>query len=187
MTVATTALGMGTPLTGLSATARMLGVDRTGPGVQRTVTTPPAINLNGAPMPRFAANLSMLFTEYPFLERFDRAAAAGFEAVEFLFPYAEDVPGIQAALKRTGLTQVLFNLPPGDFGKGERGLANNPAKQAEFREGVARGLEIASSAGLWPAELPHRHQLAGSSRGRISLRSWPRIWPTPLSRLRPRA
>ena len=98
-------------------------------------------------MPRFAANLSMLFTEYPFLERFDRAAAAGFGAVEFLFPYAEDVPGIKAALTRTGLTQVLFNLPPGDFSKGERGLANNPAKQAEFREGVARGLEIAVQLG----------------------------------------
>jgi len=96
-------------------------------------------------MPRFAANLSMLFTEYPFIERFDRAAAAGFQAVEFLFPYAEDVPGIRAALTRTGLSQVLFNLPPGDFSIGERGLANNLAKQETFREGVKRGLEIATT------------------------------------------
>jgi len=81
-------------------------------------------------MPRFAANLSMLFTEYPFLERFDRAAAAGFKAVEFLFPYAEDIDGIKAALTRNGLEQVLFNLPAGDFAAGERGLANNPARQS---------------------------------------------------------
>ena len=69
-------------------------------------------------MPRFAANLSMLFTEYPFVERFDRAAASGFEAVEFLFPYDEDIPAIRDALQRNGLTQVLFNLPAGDFAKG---------------------------------------------------------------------
>ena len=79
-------------------------------------------------MPRFAANLSMLFTEYPFLERFDRAAAAGFEAVEFLFPYGEDVAGIRDALTRNGLEQVLFNLPAGDFAAGDRGMANDPAR-----------------------------------------------------------
>lgn len=96
-------------------------------------------------MPRFAANLSMLFTEYPFLERFDRAAAAGFEAVEFLFPYSEDVPAIAAALKRNGLEQVLFNLPAGDWAAGERGIANDPARTEEFRQGVARALEIAAA------------------------------------------
>src|SRR5688572_631631 len=95
-------------------------------------------------MPRFAANLSMLFTEYPFLERFDRAAAAGFDAVEFLFPYDEDVPAIRAALRRTGLVQVLFNLPAGDFAAGDRGLANDPNRVDEFRVGVARALEIAA-------------------------------------------
>ncbi len=94
-------------------------------------------------MPRFAANLTMLFTEYPFLERFDRAAQAGFDAVEFLFPYDEDVDAIRAALKRNGLSQVLFNLPAGDFAAGERGLANDPGRVAEFRDGVARALEIA--------------------------------------------
>jgi hydroxypyruvate isomerase len=96
-------------------------------------------------VPRFAANLSVLFTEYPFVERFDRAAAAGFEAVEFLFPYAEDIAAVRAALTRNGLEQVLFNLPPGDFAAGERGIANNPDRQAEFRDGVARALEIAAT------------------------------------------
>lgn len=94
-------------------------------------------------MPRFAANLTMLFTEYPLLERFDRAAAAGFEAVEFLFPYDEDTAAIRAALDRNGLQQVLFNLPAGDFAAGERGFANDPGRVPEFREGVARALEIA--------------------------------------------
>ena len=95
-------------------------------------------------MPRFAANLTMLFTEYPFLERFDRAARAGFEAVEFLFPYDEDVDAIRDALRRNGLTQVLFNLPAGDFAGGERGIANDPERVAEFRDGVGRALEIAA-------------------------------------------
>ncbi len=94
-------------------------------------------------MPRFAANLSMLFTEYPFLERFDRAAAAGFRAVEFLFPYAEDAAAIRDALSRNGLEQVLFNLPAGNFAAGERGLANDPARVEEFRDGVECALEIA--------------------------------------------
>ncbi len=98
-------------------------------------------------MPRFAANLSMLFTEAPFPERFDWAAAAGFRGVEFLFPYAEDVPGIKDALRRNDLEQVLFNLPAGDFAAGERGLANNPARVDEFRDGVARALEIATLLG----------------------------------------
>jgi hydroxypyruvate isomerase len=94
-------------------------------------------------MPRFAANLTMLFTEYPLLERFDRAAAAGFQAVEFLFPYDEDIAAIRAALDRNGLQQVLFNLPAGNFAAGERGFANDPGRIPEFREGVARALEIA--------------------------------------------
>lgn len=95
-------------------------------------------------MPRFAANLTMLFTEYPFLERFDRAARAGFNAVEFLFPYHEDIGAISDALRRNGLTQVLFNLPAGDFAAGERGIANDPNRVGEFRDGVGRALEIAS-------------------------------------------
>lgn len=99
-------------------------------------------------MPRFAANLSMLFTEYPVIERFDRAAAAGFSAVEFLFPYNEDIAGIRAALDRNGIEHILFNLPVGDFAAGDRGMANNPAKRGEFLSGVERAIEIASTLGV---------------------------------------
>lgn len=95
-------------------------------------------------MPRFAANLTMLFTEYPFIERFDRAAEAGFTAVEFLFPYDEDIAAIEQALKRNSLTQVLFNLPAGNFAAGERGMANDPRRIDEFQDGVKRALEIAA-------------------------------------------
>src|SRR5688572_16786993 len=95
-------------------------------------------------MPRFAANLTMLFTEYPFIERFDRAAAAGLRAVEFLFPYAEDIGAVRQALARNGLELVLFNLPAGDFAAGERGFANDPTRRQEFRDGVAHALEIAA-------------------------------------------
>ncbi len=77
-------------------------------------------------MPRFAANLSMMFTEVPFLERFAAAGAAGFRAVEYLFPYDHEPAEIRAALDAAGLEQALFNLPPGDFTKGERGLAALP-------------------------------------------------------------
>jgi hydroxypyruvate isomerase len=98
-------------------------------------------------MPRFAVNLSMLFTEYPFLERFDRAAAAGFQGVEFLFPYQEDILAVRDALRRNGLTQVLFNLPAGDFAAGDRGIANDPPRAPEFRRGVERALEIAATLG----------------------------------------
>ena len=110
-------------------------------------------------MPRFAANLSMLFTEYPFIERFDRAAAAGFRAVEFLFPYAEDVPGIRAALTRNGLEQVLFNLPAGNFAAGDRGFANDPDRVQEFQDGVERALEIAAAI-----DCPQLNCLSGIKR-----------------------
>lgn len=99
-------------------------------------------------MPRFAANLSMLFTEYPVVERFDRAAAAGFKAVEFLFPYGEDVAAIRAALERNGMEQILFNLPAGDFGAGDRGLANDPARRGEFADGVEQAIELAGMLGV---------------------------------------
>lgn len=98
-------------------------------------------------MPRFAANLSMLFTEVPLLERYALAAGAGFRGVEMLFPYAEDIPAIAAELRANGLAQVLFNLPAGDFAAGERGFANNPAKVQAFRDGVERALEIAATLG----------------------------------------
>lgn len=94
-------------------------------------------------MPRFAANLTMLFTERPFLERFEAAARSGFRAVEYMFPYAEDVDGIAAALAQLRLTQVLFNLPAGDWGAGDRGIAADPGRREEFRSGVARAVDLA--------------------------------------------
>ena len=89
-------------------------------------------------MPRFAANLSMLFTEEPFLDRFKSAAQSGFTAVEFLFPYAYAAQDIRQQLDQNGLTLVLHNLPAGDWDAGERGVACDPTRVAEFRAGVAR-------------------------------------------------
>lgn len=99
-------------------------------------------------MPRFAANLTMLFTEAPLLERFTLASRAGFEAVEFLFPYDEDLVAVQAALQDNGLELILFNLPAGDFAAGERGIANDPARVDEFHDGVGKALEIAGRLGV---------------------------------------
>ena len=84
-------------------------------------------------MPRFAANLTMMFTELPFLDRFDAAARAGFEAVEFLFPYDHPAEAVAERLRRRGLASALFNLPPGDWDAGERGLAALPERHAEMR------------------------------------------------------
>jgi hydroxypyruvate isomerase len=94
-------------------------------------------------MPRLAANLSMMFNELPFLDRFAAAASAGFQGVEFLFPYEHPAVEIRKRLQGENLTLALFNLPPGDWGKGERGLASLPGRQKEFREGVKRALEYA--------------------------------------------
>ncbi len=99
-------------------------------------------------MPRFAANLSMLFTEVPFLQRFDRAAAAGFKAVEAQFPYEAPAATIRERLVANGLTMVLHNLPAGDWAAGDRGLACNPARQAEFRAGVPKAIEYATTLGV---------------------------------------
>jgi hydroxypyruvate isomerase len=107
-------------------------------------------------MPRFAANLTMLFTEVPFLERFERAARAGFEAVEFLFPYAYAAGDIKAKLQANRLQLVLHNLPPGDWDAGERGIACLPERSDEFRAGVARAIEYATALGA-----PQLNCLAG--------------------------
>lgn len=98
-------------------------------------------------MPRFAANLSMLFTELPFMERFGAAAAAGFKGVEYLFPYAFAKEDLAAELARHGLVQVLHNLPAGNWEAGERGIACHPERIAEFREGVARAIDYATALG----------------------------------------
>lgn len=98
-------------------------------------------------MPRFAANLSMLFTEHPFLERFSRAKAAGFDAVEVLFPYDEDIAGIGRELRHNALQLVLFNLPAGNFAAGDRGFANDPRRVDEFRESVRTAARVAAELG----------------------------------------
>ena len=98
-------------------------------------------------MPKFAANLTMLFTERPFLERFQAAAEAGFKGVEYLFPYDFPKEALAAALKTHGLTQVLHNLPAGDWAAGERGIAALPERVAEFRSGVDRAIEYATALG----------------------------------------
>jgi hydroxypyruvate isomerase len=107
-------------------------------------------------MPRFAANLSMMFNEVPFLDRFALAAKAGFKGVEFLFPYEHPSAEIAARLKNNGLHQVLFNAPAGDFGKGERGMAAVPGKQAAFRESIKLALEYAAVLAC-----PRLHIMAG--------------------------
>ena len=94
-------------------------------------------------MPRFAANLSMLFTELPFLDRFAAARAAGFRAVEYLFPYEYPKEELAARLRGEGLKQVLHNLPAGDWAAGDRGIACDPRRVEEFRAGVGRAIEYA--------------------------------------------
>ena len=99
-------------------------------------------------MPRFAANLSMMFNEHAFLDRFAAAADAGFTAVEFLFPYEHPPEAIAERLARHGLTQALFNLPPGDFAAGERGLAALPERFDEVKAGVETALRYAEATGV---------------------------------------
>lgn len=98
-------------------------------------------------MPRFAANLSTLFTEVPFLERFALAKSAGFSAVECQFPYSAEVADIIAALAENDLQMVLHNMPPGDWDAGERGIAILPGREDEFRAGVVRAVDYAGALG----------------------------------------
>jgi hydroxypyruvate isomerase len=107
-------------------------------------------------MPKFAANLSMMFNEVPFLDRFAAARAAGFEAVEFLFPYEHPAAEIAKRLSDNGLANVLFNAPPGDWAAGERGTASLPDRRAEFRDGIKRALEYSEALGC-----PRLHVMAG--------------------------
>jgi hydroxypyruvate isomerase len=110
-----------------------------------------------ASMPRFAANLTMLFNDLPFLERFAAAHLAGFTAVEFLFPYAYPAAQIKEQLAAHGLKQVLFNLPCGNWAAGERGLAASPDRVEEFRAGVRQALVYAQALGV-----PQLNCLAGN-------------------------
>ena len=99
-------------------------------------------------MPRFAANLTLLFNEVAFLDRFALAAQAGFEAVEFLFPYAYAAQDIRAQLDAHGLRLVLHNMPPGDWDGGDRGIACHPNRVDEFRTGVATAIRYAQVLGV---------------------------------------
>jgi hydroxypyruvate isomerase len=96
-------------------------------------------------MPKFAANLTMLFNELPFMERFEAAAWAGFNGVEYLFPYEFDKDELAGKLRQFGLTQVLHNLPAGNWAGGERGIAIMPDRVREFREGVSRAIDYAGA------------------------------------------
>ena len=107
-------------------------------------------------MPKFAANLSMLYPELEFLDRFAAAARDGFKAVEFLFPYAFEPREIAARLRDNGLQQVLFNAPPGDWDAGERGLACLPKRGQEFRAGISKALDYAEIL-----HCPRVHVMAG--------------------------
>jgi hydroxypyruvate isomerase len=99
-------------------------------------------------MPRFAANLSMMFTEVPFLDRFEAAAKAGFTAVEFLFPYEFPAREVGARLHGNGLTQALFNLPPGDWAAGEKGFAALPARFDDLKTSLQTALPYAEATGV---------------------------------------
>ena len=118
-------------------------------------------------MLRFAANLSWLFQEWPFLDRFAAAADAGFTAVEYLFPYDHPPDEIARRLARHNLKQVLFNLAPGDFAAGDRGIATFPDRRDEFRAAIATGLTYARATGT-----PRLHLMAGAASGPEALASY---------------
>lgn len=115
-------------------------------------------------MPRLAANLSTLFLDAPFLDRFERAAKAGFEAVEFQFAYVFEVEDIRARLADNGLRLMLFNMPAGDWDHGERGLAAIASRRDEFRVGVAQAVERAAELGC-----TRLHMMAGVVAERADL------------------
>ncbi len=107
-------------------------------------------------MPKFAANLSMLYNEHTFLDRFAAAAQDGFQAVEYLFPYEFEAQALRQRLQDHGLQQVLFNAPPGDWAAGERGLACLPGREAEFRAGILKAIDYAVTL-----DCPRIHVMAG--------------------------
>lgn len=107
-------------------------------------------------MPRFAANLSMMFTEHPFLDRFAAAAEAGFTAVEFLFPYDHPVDEVGKRLDDNGLTQALFNLPPGNWDAGEKGFAALPERFDDLKASLETALPYAKATGV-----KRLHMMAG--------------------------
>ena len=133
-------------------------------------------------MPRFAANLSFLFPDLPFLERFGAAAACGFKAVEYLFPYDHPPERIVELLRGNGLEQALFNMPPGDWDKGERGIAALPGREEEFAAGVGRALDYARALGC-----PRVHAMAGILPSGVSREAAERTFVANLGRAVDRA
>ena len=120
-------------------------------------------------MPRLAANLTMMYTEHPFLDRYAAAARDGFSGVEFLFPYEFAAAELKSRLEEHGLTQALFNAPPGDWEAGERGIACLPGREAEFAEGIAQALAYAKTL-----QCPRVHVMAGllpAGQGRDDVRA----------------
>ena len=107
-------------------------------------------------MPRFAANLTMMFNEVPFLDRFKAASDAGFKGVEFLFPYEHSPQEVAAKAKAAGVEIVLFNMPAGNWAAGERGITGLPGREQEFRDGVDKALAYAEQLGV-----PRLHAMAG--------------------------
>jgi hydroxypyruvate isomerase len=118
-------------------------------------------------MPKFAANLSWMFQEWPFLDRFAAAADAGFSAVECLFPYEAQPDEIARQLARHNLSQAMFNLPPGDLAKGERGLACLTGRKDEFRSAVETALTYARALGA-----PRLHLMSGIGQGASALAAY---------------
>ncbi|CEP66271.1 Hydroxypyruvate isomerase [Moorella glycerini] len=127
-------------------------------------------------MPKFAANLTMLFTEFPFLERFNAAHKAGFKAVEFLFPYDYAINDIKSLLKENSLKVVLFNLPAGNWAAGDRGIAADPGRKEEFRAGVKQAL-------TWARELSVSRLNCLAGKG-VSSSSYEEQWRTMVNNVR---
>ena len=133
-------------------------------------------------MPKLAANLSFLFQEVSFLDRFGTAAAAGFTGVEFLFPYDFAPAEIVAQLKQHGLSQVLFNLPPGDWAKGDRGMAALPGRESEFLADLERALEYAVAT-----DCKRLHAMAGNLPAGADRREGTAVYVSNLRRAADRA
>ena len=133
-------------------------------------------------MPRFAANLTMLYNELDFLDRFAAAARDGFTGVEYLFPYAHAASDLAEQLRANGLQQVLFNAPPGDWDGGERGLACLPGREAEFAEGITQALRYAQAL-----HCPRVHVMAGKVPEGVSPEQARATYVTNLRAAAPRA
>ena len=118
-------------------------------------------------MPRLAANLSLMFTELPFLDRFEAAAKAGFGAVEFQFPYEYPANDLAEQLRRFNLKQVLFNMPPGNWAAGERGIAAVPGREREFEKTLDTAIEYARFL-----DCPQVHAMAGVLPRGVPAQPW---------------